>query len=124
MAQLYCDLEHISTTLFTALEMDLNIAQGSLLRKCNGTANELRLNHYPAIAIEKLRDGSTNRIWRQNDLGVITCLFQDSVGGLEIEDRSDGSLVPLPPLNDKEMIVNVSETLQRWTNDQLRAGVH
>ena len=51
-------------------------------------------------------------------------LLQDEVGGPEIEYRKHPhAFIPLP-LNPNEMIVNVSDTLLRWTNDVLKAGIH
>ncbi|KAJ5772363.1 hypothetical protein N7520_002892 [Penicillium odoratum] len=51
--------------------------------------------------------------------GVLT-----GVGGLEARDYETGDWVPLATGSIFEMIVNISETLERWTNGQVRAGVH
>lgn len=54
----------------------------------------------------------------------MTLLFQDAVGGLELEDRRNGGFSPVIRDHPYEMVVNISDTLQRWTNDDLRAGLH
>jgi POT family proton-dependent oligopeptide transporter len=55
-------------------------------------------------------------------------LFQDTVGGLELEDRSNpGTFVPVMPGKAGEptkLVVNISDTFQRWTNGVIRAGLH
>ena len=44
--------------------------------------------------------------------------------GLSLKHRQHSDLfIPVPP-KPYEMIINVSETLQRWTNDVLKAGIH
>jgi isopenicillin N synthase-like dioxygenase len=90
-------------------------------------ASELRLNHYPPVSASTLRGGQVSRIWPHFDLGVITLLFTSSVGGLEVEDRlapEPQTFIPVEPESQEELIVNISETLQRWTNDKLPAGLH
>lgn len=107
-----------------ALEIGLQLPVDLLTRLCIPSASDLRLNHYPTLRMKDLMDGRTSRISPHTDFGVVSLLLQDGVGGLEIEDREQtGSFIPVPP-NPNEMIVNVSDTLQRWTNDVLKAGVH
>ena len=45
-------------------------------------------------------------------------LFQDSTGGLEIEDwtKPDSFIFYLPP--------HVGDTLMRWTNEDITGGIH
>lgn len=120
-------LEHISAVIMEALEVGLELPQGSFLDRIthDRNASELRLNRYPAIDIEEIRGGGVSRIWPHFDLGVITLLFQDSVGGLECENRQQaGAFHWVESNSQSEMIVNISETLQRWTNNALPAGLH
>jgi isopenicillin N synthase-like dioxygenase len=55
-------------------------------------------------------------------------LFQDQVGGLELENRAAPytfvPVMPGDPNDPSEMVVNISDTFQRWTNDVVRAGLH
>ena len=114
-----------AVALLEAIELSLGLAVGTLSAQCVGGASEMRLNHYPPISVAQMRQGNVSRIWPHTDLGVLTLLFQDAVGGLEIEDRLNrGTFCPVPRGQWNEMIVNVSETLERWTNGVLPAGVH
>ena len=121
-------LGKINAIIMEALEMALNIPNGTFLDRITQSNNacEMRLNHYPAIDIKEIKSGGVSRIWPHFDLGVITLLFQDGAGGLEFEDRERGGgifqRVDCGSLS--ELVVNVSETLQRWTDSRLLAGLH
>ena len=120
-------LEQVAARLLAALELALQLPDGAFLENITHekNASELRQNHYPAIEVEEIKRGAISRIWPHFDLGVLTLLFQDKVGGLEFEDREEaGKFNRVQCGNPAEMVVNVSETLQRWTNGDLRAGLH
>lgn len=127
MEDAFESLEQVAARLLSALELALHLPDGAFLQKTTHekNASELRQNHYPAIEVEEIKRGSISRIWPHFDLGVLTLLFQDNVGGLEFEDREQaGRFNRVQCGNPVEMVVNVSETLQRWTNGHLRAGLH
>ncbi|KAF2464106.1 Clavaminate synthase-like protein [Lindgomyces ingoldianus] len=127
MKAFYRRCDDVCLTLMKALEGAWGIEDGSLVARCVPSATDLRLTHYPAIPVEEMQSGSTSRIAPHTDFGPITLLFQDSTGGLEIEDRSNpipNSFVPLPPTDTTEMIVNVGDTLTRWTNGNITGGTH
>lgn len=120
-------LEAISNEILEALEVACQLPGGTFLDHITHAANasEFRLNHYPAIEVKEIKGGLVSRIWPHFDLGVITLLFQDHVGGLEFENRAGGggfSRIGCDSTSD--LIVNVSETLQRWSNGRIRAGLH
>ncbi|KAF2130158.1 Clavaminate synthase-like protein [Dothidotthia symphoricarpi CBS 119687] len=85
---------------------------------------QLRLLHYPAMPAEELRDHTRARINAHSDFGTLTLLFQDAVGGLEIEDpHAPGVFRAVPPVEDA-VLVNVGDLLARWSNDRWRSSVH
>ena len=86
----------------------------------------MRFNHFPPVDVSAFETGDTCRIWPHFDFGIITLVFRDpSVGGLEFEDRcKPGTFIPMPCGSQAEMLVNVGETFQRWTNDFLPAALH
>lgn len=124
-------MERVASDIMAVLENALDLSPGTFLSKMThgGNASEMRLLHYPPISLQEIRKGTVNRIWPHFDLGVITLLFQDGhCGGLEFEDRSGKSSEQrfhrVECGDIEEMVVNVSETLQRWTNGRLPAGLH
>ena len=52
----------------------------------------------------------------------MTLLFQDMVGGLEVQD-SEGNFVPASPVPET-VVVNIGDLLQRWSNDVLKSTIH
>lgn len=127
MESWYEKMEQVAARVMGALEHSFQLAPGSFLDKMTHekNASEARLLNYPAIEIQEINQGAVSRIWPHFYLGVITLLFQDDVEGLECEDRASADTFFSVGSNSRsEMVVNVSETLQRWTNDSLPAGLH
>ena len=56
------------------------------------------------------------------DYGCITLLWQDGVGGLEVQDRS-GAWVEAPPIPGT-FVINIGDLLARWSNDRYRSNFH
>lgn len=126
MERYFQEAEKVTMDLLLALEMAMGAPLGSLCRRCTNPASELRLNHYPATRASKLADGgNAQRIWPHTDFGVLTLLAQDARGGLEIEDTTrPGTFQPVPLVEKTELVVNIGDMLERWTNGALRAGLH
>lgn len=122
--------QKVSLRIIAAVEVGLDLEPGALVDRCCPAASEIRMNRYPPVSVERLADGRVKRTWPHTDFGIITLLFQDHVGGLELEDRSrPGTFVPVTPVmigpdQKSEMVVNISDTFQRWTNGVIRAGLH
>lgn len=119
----------IGLHLVEATAMGLHISAHSLLNRCVPDHSDARFNFYPQSFVEALSSGTSARIWPHTDFGVLTLLFQDAVGGLELEDRPNGRVfVPVSmtrgPGGESVLVVNTGDCLQRWTNDVIRAGLH
>ena len=56
------------------------------------------------------------------DYGCVTLLWQDGVGGLEVQ-APDGSWVAAPPVPGA-LVVNIGDLLARWSNDRYRSNFH
>ena len=56
------------------------------------------------------------------DYGCITLLWQDQVGGLEVQTR-DGEWVTAHPI-EGTLVVNIGDLLMRWTNDGFKSIPH
>lgn len=87
-----------------ALEHTLNqppAAPFGVQQLCLPNVSELRLNYYPELDVREMRSGRVNRISEHTDFGTVTLLFQDGVGGLEIEDQTNpGSYFPVECENE------------------------
>jgi isopenicillin N synthase-like dioxygenase len=128
MEKCYINLQEACLRIMSAIELGLGLEEGKLQARCEPAASEIRLNHYPAVNLSIINKGNLRRTWPHTDFGIITLLFQDLVGGLECEDREkkDAFLAidPADPRGPSEMVVNISDTLERWTNGLIRAAVH
>lgn len=125
MGSYYRAVYAVAIGMLTALEVGLHLPARAFTSRCIPSASDLRLTHYPSIHARNLQDGCRSRIWPHTDFGLITPLFQDGVGGLEVENRDvPGTYLPVPRGNPYEMVLNVSDTLERWTNGFLESGVH
>ncbi|KAI9727745.1 MAG: hypothetical protein M1834_007984 [Cirrosporium novae-zelandiae] len=114
----------VQLQIMQALAIGLGLPEDTFDKLHDRHENELRLTHYPEIEAGELLEGSKTRISEHTDFGTITLLFQDSVGGLEVEcPDKPGHFEPIE--SDKvEMIANIGDCLQRWTNDQLHSTRH
>ncbi|THC88580.1 hypothetical protein EYZ11_011971 [Aspergillus tanneri] len=125
MESYYARGQSFCLDLMEALEIGLELPKDTLRSMCVPDGSELRLLHYPEIPAAELRTGDTARIWPHTDFGLITLLFQDGVGGLEVEDPlRQGHYIEVAREQPNEMIVNVSATFERWMNGVIKAAVH
>lgn len=115
----------VHNDLLHILEEALHLTTNSLTSRCSAGNSELRITHYPPVQMAQLKKGSTYRISEHTDVGILTLLFQDTVGGLEIEGQDKSSeFIPVESSSINEMIVNCGDTLQRWTANYLRSANH
>ncbi|KAL4910009.1 hypothetical protein BDW74DRAFT_46680 [Aspergillus multicolor] len=125
-----CDALHLQ--LLSVIARSMKLPDPFFGALCAPNSSELRLNHYPAVPRRDLdldtANGTGNmRISSHTDFGTITLLFQDSVGGLEVEDQTrpgQGHYLPIAADKCTDIIINVGDCLQRWTNDRLRSANH
>ncbi|PFH63359.1 hypothetical protein XA68_12323 [Ophiocordyceps unilateralis] len=124
MESFYERCHEVHQCILHALEVGLGLSPRFLQDLCNPNTAELRLNHYPRCEASMFSKGA-RRISEHTDFGTITLLFQDSVGGLEIEDQHmPGRYMAVPCEDTSEMIVNIGDCLQRWTNGKFRSASH
>ena len=62
------------------------------------------------------------RLGRHSDYGSITLLFQDNVGGLQIESP-DGEFVDAIPIEDT-VLINIGDCLESWSRNKLKSTKH
>ncbi|MES2604898.1 MAG: 2OG-Fe(II) oxygenase family protein, partial [Pseudomonadota bacterium] len=103
------------------LAMALDVDTNFFIRYHGGENVTLRLLHYPAWDATKVTSGQLGA-GAHTDYGLITLLFQDAVGGLEVLDR-DGiwkgvDYVP------KAIVINCGDLLETWTNGRYHSTLH
>lgn len=122
---LYNRCQGISLQLIRAFELGTGIPRGAMHDLCCCPASDIRLNYYPAMNRQDTMQKNIKRIWPHTDTGLITLLFQEGFGGLQLEDRArPGVFEAVENDSPTDMIANTGESFQMWTNDQVLAGIH
>ncbi|KAG9049643.1 hypothetical protein FS837_009614 [Tulasnella sp. UAMH 9824] len=85
--------------------------------------HNLRLLAYPAIDTRLLKTEGSARAGAHSDYGTLTFVFQDSVGGLEVQNPHTKHFHAATPIPGT-IVVNVGDLLARWSNDVLRSTLH
>ncbi len=107
----------------------LGVSEASLAEhRGDRTTSNMRLNHYtlgdPVPEAERagLADLGAVALGHHTDLGLITLLIQDDVGGLQTESTEHGWIDVDP--RPGTIVVNLADCMQVWSNDRYRAAVH
>ena len=108
-----------------SIEMELNkdfMKDTHQLVGKHGNPTTLRTLYYPPITEDSQLKPGQIRLGEHTDYGTITLLFQDNVGGLEVQIPGVG-YVPATPIPGT-VLVNIGDLMQRWTSDSLLATKH
>ena len=110
------------------LEQGLGLPKDELVSRCCASPiiDELRMNYCAPISTKKLNTGKYRRAWPHTDFGMITLLFQDDAGGLEVQDRfsSKPDAFLAHELPTEMLVYVISNSLEYMTNNYLKAGLH
>ncbi|WP_375503316.1 isopenicillin N synthase family dioxygenase [uncultured Nostoc sp.] len=109
----YDSCTELANTVLQAYALALELSEDFFITRHNQQNHTLRLLHYPPLQIPP-KLGQV-RAGEHSDYGSITLLFQDDVGGLEVQTAS-GEWIAAPAIPDT-VVVNTGDLMQRWTND-------
>ena len=109
----------VCSQVMHAFALAFDLPENHFDAKHDNHYSTVRLLHYPAS--EKTVEPGTIRAGAHSDYGTITLLFQDDVGGLEIQH--DGSWIEAPHMPGT-VVVNTGDLMARWTNDMFRSTKH
>lgn len=86
----------------------------------------VNMNFYPTCPDPELTVG----VGRHSDLGALTVLLQDGIGGLYVKVEEDienvgkeGEWVEIPPI-DGALVINIGDTLQILSNGKYKSAEH
>lgn len=107
--------EKLINAFLVALELDKN----SLDSVISGDPQHLlKLIHYPA---REDNNSGEQGVGAHKDAGLLTLLWQDNNGGLQVE--TDKGWIDVEPL-ENALVINIGEILELVTNGYLRANIH
>ncbi|KAG8965047.1 hypothetical protein FRC03_001002 [Tulasnella sp. 419] len=105
-----------------SIALGLDLEETFFDNKIQEQYHNLRLLSYPSIDTRLLKSEGQARAGAHSDYGTLTFVFQDQVGGLEVQNphtKVYHAATPIPGT----IVVNVGDLLHRWSNDVLRRHV-
>ncbi|KAF2122032.1 hypothetical protein BDV96DRAFT_482472 [Lophiotrema nucula] len=124
MESFFPECENLVHGILDALSIALKVPEPGLSPTHSESLFQLRILHYPSIGADELRKNKRSRINAHSDFGTLTLLFQDSVGGLEVEDPNKPGNFKAAPAIEDAVLVNIGDLMARWSNDRWRSTVH
>lgn len=118
MTAFYRDCLAAAYRLLRLLATVLDVPEDFFVHCHRGENVTLRLLHYPPLPAEAGQLGAG----AHTDYGMLTLLFQDNAGGLEVRDAG-GTWQPVTPVADT-VVINAGDLLERWTNGRYRSTWH
>lgn len=106
--------------VFRAFAMALKMPETFIADKHQSCSYTLRLLHYPPPTV--VSKPGQMRAGAHSDYGTLTLLFQDNVGGLEVQ-LADQTWIAAPSIPNA-ILINTGDLTQRWSNDVFRSTKH
>ncbi|KAK4701978.1 hypothetical protein P7C70_g4245, partial [Phenoliferia sp. Uapishka_3] len=119
----YQDMRQVQLKVLRALAIGFPGLDSEFFERCHENGdNQLRLLHYPSAPLSAFEH--VGRCAPHSDFGTCTFLFQDDVGGLEIEDPNHaGVFIPAKPISGT-IVFNLGDFLRHISNDTLKSTRH
>ncbi|MDZ7956405.1 MAG: 2-oxoglutarate and iron-dependent oxygenase domain-containing protein [Aulosira sp. DedQUE10] len=108
----YAACTNLANTVLQAFALALELPEDFFTSRHNQQNHTLRSLHYPPL--QTMPQPGQVRAGEHSDYGSMTLLFQDDVGGLEVQTAS-GEWIAAPSIPGT-VIVNTGDLMQRWTN--------
>ncbi|XP_042521279.1 protein DMR6-LIKE OXYGENASE 1-like [Macadamia integrifolia] len=116
----YCRaVERLGFKLLEVIALSLGLPAKRFNEFFKDQTSSVRINHYPPCPSPELALG----VGQHKDVGALTVLAQDDVGGLEVKRKTDGEWVMVKPIPDS-YIINVGDIIQVWSNDRYESVEH
>jgi isopenicillin N synthase-like dioxygenase len=110
----------LSESIFSLFAIGLDLPADYFKPLIQKPASVMNVNYYPATDVEK--HGEASGIGAHSDYEAFAMLWQDGVGGLQIESLQ-GEWEAVAPL-ENALVINIGDLMSHWTNDRFRATRH
>ncbi|EAU80956.2 thymine dioxygenase [Coprinopsis cinerea okayama7 len=122
--EFYWACYELEKSILRAMAVAFSLPEDYFIQFHKVADNQVRLLHYPSIPNAHLASEAFSRIGAHSDFGTITLLFQDEVGGLEVEDpHNPNTFLPIPVIPNS-VVVNAGDFMARWSNDVIKSTIH
>ncbi|GJE84569.1 clavaminate synthase-like protein [Phanerochaete sordida] len=120
MLDFYRTCHGLHVQVMRAIALGLGLGEAFFATLVDQQCHTLRLLSYPPVPTALLRKEGQARVAPHSDYGSITLLFQDAVGGLEVQHPHTQASQPAVPIPGT-VVVNAADLLARWRNGVLRS---
>ncbi|CAK5269843.1 unnamed protein product [Mycena citricolor] len=112
----------LGQSLFPLFALALDLPETFFDDKTTRPAAIMRLLHYPPQKAAVDQDGKIIGIGAHTDYECFTILWQDTVGGLQVQNAKGDWIdaVPIPGT----FVINLGDQFARWTNDIFKSTRH
>lgn len=117
---LYLEMIRVAQQVMRLIAVSLNVPEDTFLRHYRKPLARGGVLHYPAQPATS--DPNQYGVAPHTDYGVLTVLWQDRNGGLEVQTSND-DWIPAHPI-ENTFVINIGDLLQRWTNDRYVSNPH
>ena len=116
----YLEMMRVAQQVLLLIAISLNVPEDTFLRHYTKPLARGGILHYPTQPVS----AATNQfgVAPHTDYGVLTVLWQDDNGGLEVQN-SNGDWISAQPI-ENSFVINIGDLLQRWTNDRYASNPH
>jgi isopenicillin N synthase-like dioxygenase len=125
MERHYWDMLTLGKKILSALAIALNMDETFFDDKFEHPLSVLRFLHYPP----RPRSNDPHNTQEapigagaHTDYGCITILWQDEIGGLQVQDIH-GNWIDAPPI-DGTFVINIGNMMARWSNNRYQSTPH
>ncbi|KAG1815625.1 uncharacterized protein BJ212DRAFT_1481393 [Suillus subaureus] len=119
MLHFFQTCHEVHTMVMKSIALGLDLPEDFFDNKIDRQDHNLRLLSYPPIQTSLLLGDGQARA----DYGTLTLLFQDSIGGLEVQNPHTEHYQSASPIPGT-IVVNAGDLLARWSNNVLRSTLH
>lgn len=107
--------------LLRAVAVSLGVDREFFSAKYKKPLQRTQCIHYPVQPKDRAPDQFG--VAPHTDYGCITLLYQDAVGGLQVQELKGGGWIDAP-FREGSLVVNIADLLARWSNDRFRSTMH
>ena len=120
MLRYFDEVERLADVLLRGFSLALGLHADHLSKFFEAPLSRLKVNHYPPQR-SPLREDNLGVV-PHSDSGGFTILWQDNIGGLEVQNKH-GEWVGAPPLEDT-FVINIGNIMETWSNGFFSSTPH
>ena len=120
MLRYFAEIERLADVLLRGFSIALGLEGDHLLQYFKKPLSRLKVNHYPPQR-SPVREDNLGVV-PHADSGGFTILWQDEIGGLEVQNKN-GEWVGAPPVADT-FIINIGNIMEIWSNGFFSSTPH